>query len=534
MIKISNMLPWKRGKSPTGQTVGGLIAAGRRGVGRIFEAAKYDRHTEGWWGDYGINQYDIIGQLQIVRNRSREMCKNDPHLQRWLWQRRNNIIGSAGFSLVMDVADWATIKGEYTKRPDVMANSIIERNWDRWASTPEWCDANGRKTLHEILAGVDKDYAREGEGIIEMVPGKQYDNPYNFSIRRLRPDSLALRYCTELSNSNKVLNGVEVGTDGRVAAYWFYTHMTPTGIWSGDMYRVTADRICHLYDEDYEGQHRGFPIVACVLRSVKILHQYIDAELIKARRQAYSSGQYERDPNYPGESDPKAIADPQTEDGRGQFDQNIEAGEDRLVPAGWKYTQPSATAPNPNFGIFKQEMLRIVASGIGAAYHNLASDFASINWSAGRLAEGEQREGWKYEQGRYIDHILRPIFRRDTGFMAMWLAGSSAPFPFSKLDRFRSSDIWRGKRWFPADPSNEIPMLETMVRRGWCADQDIAAELGYGSFRENVEKTKQDDADAKGTAVADRNAPKAGAPAPVPADKEDVKAKEKTDDKAAK
>jgi hypothetical protein len=118
--------------------------------------------------------------------------------------------------------------------------------------------------------------------------------------------------------------------------------------------------------------------------------------------------------------------------------------------------------------------------------------------------------------------------------MAMWLASSNAPFPFSKLDKFRNSDTWRGKRWFPADPANEIPMLETMVRRGWCADQDIAAELGYGSFRENVDKTKQDDRDAAGTDVAQRNAPKAGAPAPTQSGKDDVAAKEKTDDKATK
>lgn len=477
-------------------------------VTRVYEAAKYDRHTEGWWGDYGVSQWDILGQLQVVRNRAREMCKNDPHLQRWLWQRRNNIIGATGFKLVPDVADW--IGGQ--KRPDRMANGIIVRGWESWAETPEWCDANGRKTLPEILQGLDRDYAREGESLLVFFPGKQNDNPHNFSVRRVRPDSLAIRYSTELDNGNSVFNGVEVSKDGRVAAYWFYSQMLPTGIWGGELFRVDADLVCHRYDEDYEGQHRGFPVVACVLRSVKILHQYIDAELIKARRQAYSSGEYYVDPSYPM-ADPKDVADPQTEDGRAQFQQDIEPGEDRIVPAGWRYQQPTPTAPNPNFALFKQEMLRIVASGIGAAYHNLASDFGSINWSAGRLAEGEQREGWKTEQAAYINHVLRPIYRRPRGWLSMWLASGNSPLPFSKLSKFRTADEWRGKRWFPADPANEIPMLETGVRRGWWADQDIAAEMGYGSFEENVAKTKQDDADAAGTSIADRNIlAKGGAP----------------------
>jgi hypothetical protein len=58
--------------------------------------------------------------------------------------------------------------------------------------------------------------------------------------------------------------------------------------------------------------------------------------------------------------------------------------------------------------------------------------------------------------------------------------------------------------------------METAVRRGWASDEDFAAEMPYGTFAENVEKTRENDRVAKGTAVADRNAPKAGAAAPMP------------------
>ena len=497
--------------------------AGNPPVSRVYEAAKYDRHTEGWFGDWGNSSWNIIAELQIVRNRSREMAKNDPILHKVIEQRRNNIIGAEGFRLMMDVADWGMVKDDigggkhYGKIPDAMANGIIQRAWQLWSETPEWADAKGRKTLAVILALADADYVREGESIIEMCPGPQgNDNPFGFSLRRIRPDSLAVRYCATLPNGNEVYNGVEVDRYGRCAGYWFYTTMAPTGIWTGELYRVAADLICHRYDEDYEDQHRGFPIIACVLRTIKMLHQYNEAELIKARRQAYAAGSYSVDPNWPGAT-PEDIADPVKNEGdRAQFQQNVEPGQDRIVAKGWAYHEAPATAPNPNMPLFNTALGRMIASGSGSAFHNLFNDFGSINWSAGRLAEAEQREGWKVGQQAIVDTILRPIFRRPSGWLAMGILSGKIPLPYAKIERFRTSDKWRGHRWPLADPSNEIPLMETAVRRGWASDADFAAEMPYGTFAENVEKTREDDRVAKGTAVADRNAPKAGAAAPLP------------------
>ena len=53
------------------------IAKAGRAFGRGFDAARMDRHTEGWYGDFGISQWDIRHQLRVVRNRARETWKND-------------------------------------------------------------------------------------------------------------------------------------------------------------------------------------------------------------------------------------------------------------------------------------------------------------------------------------------------------------------------------------------------------------------------------------------------------------------------
>ena len=212
-----------------------MIRAGKA-FARGFDAARQDRHTEGWYGDYGISQWDIRHQLRVVRNRSREMWKNDPYLTRWGAICRNNVIGADGMQLIMDVADWGkdAKTGEWTKRPDKMANEIIQRDFDRWASKPTFVDAAGRKDFAMMQWHAVIDWHREGEALFRLLPGFGYpENPFAFSLARIRPDSLALEYSFENADGTQVYNGVHVDKWGRTRGYWFYTVQLATGIWSG-------------------------------------------------------------------------------------------------------------------------------------------------------------------------------------------------------------------------------------------------------------------------------------------------------------
>ncbi len=206
------------------------IARAGRSFARGFDAARQDRHTEGWYGDFGISQWDIRMQLRVVRNRAREMWKNDPYLTRWGAICRNNIVGADGIQFEGDVCDWGfrpdpeTGKRTWGKIPDAMANSILRRDWTKWGSNPLYVDAGGKKDLAMMEWHAVIDWHREGEALFRLLPGFGYpENQFAFSLARMRPDQLALEYSFEMPDGTSVYNGVNVNKWGRVLGYWFYT-----------------------------------------------------------------------------------------------------------------------------------------------------------------------------------------------------------------------------------------------------------------------------------------------------------------------
>ena len=501
-----NLWPFKRSAPPApplapAMSMGQMVKAGRA-FARGFDAARQDRHTEGWYGDFGISQWDIRHQLRVVRNRAREMWKNDPYLTRWGAICRNNIIGAEGVQLVMDVADWGkdAKTSEWTKRPDKMANEIIQRDFGRWASRPEWVDAAGRKDLAMMEWHAVIDWHREGEALFRLLPGFGYpDNPFAFCLARIRPDSLALEHSFEMPNGEQVYNGVHVNRWGRVRGYWFYTVQLATGIWSGEKIYIPADEIIHVYEEDYEGQTRGFPLVACVLRALKMLYGYDEAELIKARNQSMGGGTWKQ---MDGAVDLETIADPEDEDTRSQLMQTLEPGQDRIAPAGFEYKQDQPTAPNSVYPSYHMELERRIAGGLETAYHSLANDPSNVNMNAGRLASLEDRESWKVKQHMLQVMMLAPIFSRPRGWLSMYLTSGISPLPFSKRARFDAA-TWRGRRWPAYDLNGEVAYNEWAVKHGITTDTTLAAEAGENRSA-NLATVRQEMKDESGTPIANR------------------------------
>lgn len=501
-----NWWPFKRGSSsvqasPPVMSMQQLQRAGRA-FARGFDAARQDRHTEGWYGDYGISQWDIRHQLRMVRNRSREMWKNDPYLHRWGSILRNNIVGADGIQLVMDVADWGpdARTGDWTKRPDKMANEIIQRDWRRWAGNPRWVDVAGRKDLTMMQWGAVVDWHREGEALFRKHPGFGYpQNPFAFSLQRIRPDQLALEYSLQMPDGENVYNGVHVDSWGRVKGYWFYTVQLATGIWSGEKVYVPADEIVHVYCEDYEGQTRGFPLVACVLRSIKMLYGYDEAELIKARLQSMNIGTWQLKD---GATSPEEVADPEDEDTRAQFEQTWEPGQSRIAPKGYEYSEAPPTAPNSVYPSYHMELVRRIAGGLETAYHSLANDPSNVNMNAGRLASLEDRESWKVKQHILEVMMLQPIFSGPRGWLDMYLTSGISRLPFSKRARFDAA-TWRGRRWPAYDLNGEVAYNEWAVKHGITTDTALAAEAGEDRTA-NLATVRQEMKDEAGTPVADR------------------------------
>ncbi len=438
---------------------------------RGFDAAKVDDLLKGWQCDLGISAYDISANLPVVRGRVREMAKNDAYVTRALQMFENNLVGPTGVKLSMDVPGAGG-------KVDVDTSDIVEKAWKRWAEHPEWCDAEGRKTLRKILALAVRDWKREGEAILCIIPGGAHlGNPFGISLKRRRPDALATTLVTETATGNKVHNGVEVDGWGRPVAYHFYRRMGADGVFCGETVRVPAWQVLHLYDEEYEGQTRGFPAFTPTVRDQKMAHLYDEAELVAARVDACRNGTWEQ----MEAGDPSQIAD-EDDDG---FHQVVEPGEDRVAPLGWRFNPNAPSRPNAGYGKFKQDVNRRFASGLSLSYNVLFNDLEGVNYSSIRAGTLEDRETYKTMQRAVVECILQPLFRRAGGWLDCAFLAGALDVDLSLLDGIREADTWKARSWPWVDPGSETAALEKNIDLGLQTRTDACDEQGR-DYYDNV------------------------------------------------
>ena len=446
---------------------------------RMWEAAMTDAQTLGWFGDCGITAFDLRQQLWTIRRRCREAAKNDPYVCRALNLYLNNVVGSTGIKLSLDVQGADGVA-------DMEASDRIERAWRRWAESPEYCDIEGRKSLVEILQLAVRNWKLEGEAVIHIAHSSL--NPYGVELKVVRPDALALDIVRPASRTEYgIYNGVEVDDHGRPRAYWFRREMLPNGMFTGEAYRVPARQVLHLFTQDEAEQTRGVPVFASVLKDLRIAHGYDIAELIAARVDAARVGSWKQEDG----GDTSRIAD--TTPGFG-LTQSTEPGEDRVIPVGWDYKPDAPTRPNAGYGSFKKDVLRRIASGLSVSYNTLANDLEGVSYSSIRAGTLEDREVYKMMQQAVIDRILRPLFRRRNGWLDSYLASDLAAadgFTVEDAARIRFADTWLPRRWDWVDPQSEAAAKEIAVKHHWTTDSDIAAESGKDYF-DNVEASRQE------------------------------------------
>ena len=459
---------------------------------RGYDAAKVDRLLEGWRTDLGVSANEVSGSLPIVRGRVREMAKNDGYVRRALQMYGNNVVGPTGIKLS------ANVPGSDGKT-DVKISDVVEKAWKRWADAPQWCDAEGRKPLRRMLDLLVRDWMREGEAIVCIIPGgAHHGNPFGISLKRRRPDSLAVNMVGESPNGNKIYNGVEVDGWGMPIAYHFYKHMSTSGVFTGETVRVPAWQVLHLYDEEYEGQTRSFPVFTASARDLKMGHLYDEAELVAARIDAARSGTWEQQEG----GDPSEFAD-EDDDG---FHQVVEPGEDRVAPIGWRYSPNAPSRPNAGYGKFKQDVVRRVASGLSLSYNVLANDLEGVNYSSIRAGTLEDRETYKTLQKSVVEQILRPLFRRRGGWVDCAFLAGGLDIRMEQLEDVREADDWKPRSWPWIDPGSETAALKENIGMGIVTKTDACDEQGR-DYYDNLETTAQEREWEKKTGVQSEDNP---------------------------
>lgn len=429
---------------------------------RRYEGAIVNRLTADWVTSSTSADAEINSSLVRLRNRSRQLVRDNPYARQALRAMACNVVGQ-GIRLQAQVP-----MQRGGGRLDERLNRLIEAAWERWCR-PTTCHTAGRLSFVEISRLVIQSMAESGEVFIRLVPQAFGNSSVPLALEVLEADLVdERRNDGPMPDGTEWRMGVKVDRWGRPISYAFRTRH-PGDLVNGvgsTLTEVPAGEILHLAMLERPGQTRGVPVFAAAIKRLHHLAGYEEAEVVRARAASSLMG-FITSPE--GELVGDEVYDAERVS-------NFEPGVFKYLAPGESVSVPSLDAPDGQFEPFLRAMLRAVAATTGVPYPSLSSDYSQTNYSSSRLELLEAREHWRTLQQHLIEHLHRPVFER---WLQLAVAVGALDLPGYELMPERYDAV----RWFPrgwgwVDPEKEVAAYKEAVRCGFATQAQIVAEQG--------------------------------------------------------
>ena len=450
-------------------------------LSRAYAAAKNNRLLNDWVSGNLSAAEEVKGGLKAIRERSRELERDNDYAKQFFNMVVKNVIGHTGIVLQVKAQD-------PSGSLDLDANAQIEAAWKKWGKL-KCCSVDGKKTWLDVQKLLARSMARDGEVLLRIVRG--FENQYRFAVQVIEADHLDELLnenpIDRTNNANKVRMGIESDKWNRPVAYWILsTHPGDSINWRGRKYsRVPADDIIHLYIEERENQKRGMPWMHTAMTRMHHLKGYEEAELIGARVDSCKGGFYKPTDLYEGDD----------KNARGNLLQEVEPGFLEQLPKGMDFQAFEPSHPSGIFQYFVKACLRGMAAGLDVSYNRLSKDLESVNYSSLRSGEVDERDAWMLLQEYLIEHLCAVVYE---AWLDMYLLTGLSRLPYSKIEKFLA-DEWQPRRWTWVDPESDTKAQERAVVNGWKSNSQVAAE--YGNDYEDIAKDREREQTVDGRTV---------------------------------
>jgi len=401
---------------------------------------------------------EIKGALKVLRNRCRDLTRNNAYARRFITLAKANTVGDRGVTLQVKARN-------DNGSMDNIGNDQIEIAWKRWGRMGQ-CSVDGKISWVDAQRLFIENLVRDGEVLVRLV---KYPNDFGFALEFIESDLLDEEYNVTLPNGNRIRMGVELDSFNRPIAYHLFTaHPGDNStMWMGKSYnRIPADKMIHAFLPERAMQTRGAPWMSPVIADLKMLNGYREAELVAARVGASKMGFFTSptgDGFTPDDTDNKV---PIMEAEPGTFHQ---------LPDGVQFQQFDPTHPTTAFADFEKAILRGIASGLGVSYTSLANDLEGVSYSSIRQGALEDRDQWKIIQDFLIQHFVEPVYR---AFLLAIMQNSVINIPESRFDKFAEATVFRARGFQWVDPLKEMNASVVGLQNGLLSMQDIANQQG--------------------------------------------------------
>lgn len=452
-------------------------------------ASRERRSLKEWKTLGGSADADTLGDLEILRNRSRDLVRNAPIACGAVSAAVTNVVGTG---LRLQPAIDRYVLGMSEDEADEW-ESRVEREWRLWAESTE-CDAARTLTFAGLQELAFRQVLENGDVFVVLPRIKRPGTPYSLKVQMVEAD----RVCNKdwASDSERLAGGVQKDEAGAPVAYHIL-QQHPGEVWSGrkrGTWQVVSAfgektglrNVLHLYRVLRPGQSRGVPYLAPVIESLKQLDRYTEAELMAA----VVSGMFTV---FIKTETGDAVLNPMqptAEVGGSTSDEDYKLGAGAIVGLGPNESIETAnpTRPSNAFDPFVEAILRQVGVALEIPFEVLIKHFTA-SYSAARAA---LLEAWRFFSARrqwLVTAFCQPVFEAWL-YEAVALGRVSAPGYFADplIAKAYAGARWIGPSPGQIDPVKEVQAAEKRLELGLSTRTEETAALTGGDFERNVKQ----------------------------------------------
>lgn len=501
----------------------------RRVMGRGFAgASRSDPDLAMWTPSLDSAHGALKDDRALLASRIHDLARNDGWASGGITRVVDNIIG-AGWRLSHKPN--ASVLGI---SPDAAVEfaSQVEAAWADYAEDPDcFVDAGLRTTFGGLLALAFRHRLLDGEAaaVIHWIPGR---GPYSTAVEIVDPDRLSNP--PRFPETARFKSGIELGGYGEPLAY-HVSREHPNELLAefGGMRqwirfpRATSfgRRIfVHSFEADRAGQIRGIPLLAPVVKKLRMLGRYDEAELQAAVLNAVlaafveSPFDHEQFAQALGGGD-ETISRYQQE--RLDFYQaaplSLPGAKIAFTFPGEKVNLTTPNHPNSVFEAFNRASLRNIAAALGMSYEQLSMDWSQSNYSSARGALLEVWRGFAARKAHFEATFAAPIFAAwleeaiDLGKVK--LPDGAPEFYAAKAAYCRARWIGPGRGW--VDPLKEAQAAVARLTAGISTLEKEVAEQG-DDYREVLAQIARERKEKEAFGLDPDVAPDGARPPPEP------------------
>jgi lambda family phage portal protein len=435
----------------------------RQAANFAYDGAKSGRRTDGWISGSGDANTEVGAALINLRNRSRDLVRNNPYAAKAIEELVGNTVGTG----IVPQA----------KTGDERIDRIIDAEWPYFA---ENCDPGGQLDFYGQQALMVRTTAESGDGIVRFRPRRSTDNlrvPLQLQI--LEGDYLDQSRTMGIATGN-IIQGVEFNLIGQRVNYWLYNYH-PGGVYmlnprGGILSQaVPASEVIHTYRVLRPGQVRGVPWLAPIMLQMRDLDDYRDAERMRKKTEACLAGIVTRPEGEPplGAALGETSTDPKTGN-------TLE----RMYPGMIEYLKPGEdikfNEPHSVGGYREYLMTELegAAAGVCMPFELMSGNMSNVNYSsyrAGLLGFRNTIEAFRWLT--LIPMHCMPAWRRFIDTLVL----------LGKIPEANYGVQWTAPKFESVDPVKDADATLKQVRMGTLLLTEAIVQNGYDPERQLTE-----------------------------------------------